>query len=289
MANEELRFDEDVIVVTGAGSGLGRSYARLLAHRGARVVVNDIDDSARVVADAIVSDGGQAVAAVHGVGTQESADAIVADATKAFGRIDALINNAGILRDKSFHSMTESQFEAVLDVHLRGAFYLTQRAYGSMRSRGYGRIVNTTSSAGIYGNFGQANYAAAKMGLVGLARTIAVEGARHGVLANILAPGARTAMTEGLVPEGKALDPDAVAPMAAWLCHRDCTWSGEILVASDGRFARIATVETRGIQCDRPTIETIATHASEIMDMGGSVVPRDIAMASQIDGLRVSA
>lgn len=289
MTRETIRFNDDVVVVTGGASGLGRSYALLLGLRGARVVVNDADETARSVVDEIVVQGGQAIASIHRIGTEASADAIMADAVRHYGRVDALINNAGIVRDKSFHSMTAEHFESVLDVHLRGAFYLTQRAYSGMRAQGYGRIVNTTSSAGVYGNFGQANYASAKMALVGLARTIAVEGAAKGVSANVLAPGARTAMTAGLMSDDVAMAPDDVAPMAAWLCHRQCPWNGEILVAADGRFARIATIETQGIRCESPTIETIADHAAEIMDLDGFVFPSDIAMASAIPGRRLPA
>lgn len=286
---EELRFDDQVAIVTGAGGGLGRCYARLLADRGARVVVNDVSEAAHQVVAEIDAAGGRAVASIHAVGTQHAAGAIMADATAAFGHVDVLINNAGFVRDKSFHAMAAEQFEQVVQVHLTGAFHLTQAAYGGMRERRYGRIVNTTSAAGVYGNFGQSNYAAAKMGLVGFTRTLAVEGARYGVQANVVAPGARTAMTEALMPEGVSLDPEAVAPLVAWLCHRDCLWSGETLIAAGGRFARFVMAETRGIQCVRPTLETVAREADAIMDTGDILMPGNLGESSQARGRTVPA
>jgi NAD(P)-dependent dehydrogenase (short-subunit alcohol dehydrogenase family) len=194
----ELRFDDRVAVVTGAGNGLGRAHALLLAERGARVVVNDLGGSvagdgadagaAAAVVDEIRQRGGTAVASTDSVSSAAGGAAIVQTALDEFGRLDILINNAGILRDVTLHRMTAEQFESVIAVHLLGAFYVTQPAFVHMRERGYGRIVLTTSAAGLYGNFGQVNYSAAKMGLVGMAKSISLEGAKYDIRANVVAP-----------------------------------------------------------------------------------------------------
>lgn len=251
----DVRFDDRVAIVTGAGGGLGRAHALLLASRGAQVVVNDlgghVDGSggslgpAMDVVAQIERAGGIAVANCNSVTTAEGGEAIVQTALDNFGRIDIVVNNAGILRDKSFPNMTPDHVEPVLDVHLRGAMNVTRPAYGVMKVLGYGRIVNTTSAAGLFGNFGQTNYGAAKAGLVGMVRVLAIEGARHGIKANAIAPVARTRMTEKILGEfADRLDPELVSPTVAWLCHEDGLVSGEVYSAGGGRVARVFTAAT---------------------------------------------
>jgi len=286
----ELRFDGQVAVVTGSAGGLGLAHAKLLAARGAHVVVNDVGSSVRgESADATRADqavaairmaGGTAIADTHSVATPEGAAALVETALREFGQIDVVINNAGILRDKSLTKMT---FEAVLAVHLRGAFLVTQAAFPHLRDRGYGRIVNTTSPAGLYGNFGQANYSAAKAGLVGLTKTVAIEGARHGILANAVSPGALTRMTGGLegLPFGEAsaevLSPGKVSPVVLWLAHRDCTVSGEMFGAIGGMVTRVVIGETAGIFDPDLTPETIGARIADIMATENMSTPRGVA------------
>src|SRR3990170_4120813 len=220
----DLGFDGKVAIITGAGGGLGRQHALLLAARGALVVVNDLGGSvdgtgadasaAQKVVDEIKAAGGEAVADHNSVATVEGGAAIVQTALDAFERVDIVINNAGILRDKSFHNMTPELVDAVIDVHLKGAFNVTRPAFVKMREQGYGRIVNTSSSAGIFGNFGQTNYGAAKMGLVGFSNVLAVEGAKYNIKANSIATLAFTRMTEDLLgPVGEKLGPEFIAPL----------------------------------------------------------------------------
>jgi NAD(P)-dependent dehydrogenase (short-subunit alcohol dehydrogenase family) len=290
----ELRFDGRVAIVTGAGGGLGREHALLLAARGARVVVNDLggavdgsggsDDPARATADEILELGGQAVSDASSVATPEGGKAIVDTALEAFGRVDVLINNAGILRDKTFQNMTPDQLEPVLDVHLRGAFNVTRPAWLHMREQGYGRVLLTSSNAGILGNFGQSNYGAAKMGLVGLARVLAQEGARYGISVNVLAPIARTRMTQELLgPAGAKLDPRLVAPVAAFLVHEDCPVTGEILSAGGGRVARFFVGLTPGYFSADLRPEDVRDHFEQIRAEQGYTVPG--AVADEIAGL----
>ena len=219
----DLGFDGRVAIITGAGGGLGREHALLLASRGARVVVNDVGGSvsgeggdagpAQRVVQEISDAGGEAVADTHSVATPEGGEAIVATALDHFGRVDIVVNNAGILRDKTFHNMTADLLNAVLDVHLKGAFYVTRPAWIKMREQSYGRVINTSSNSGILGNFGQSNYGAAKMGLVGLTRVLAVEGAKYNIKVNAVAPVARTRMTEALLGSlGEKIDPVTVRP-----------------------------------------------------------------------------
>src|SRR5215470_10206548 len=241
----DLGFDGRVAIVTGAGGGLGREHAKLLAARGALVVVNDlggaVDGSggsaspAQQVVEEIKAAGGEAVADAHSVGTPEDGEAIVQTALDAFGRVDIVVNSAGILRDKAFHNLEPDMLEAVLTVHLKGAFYVTRHAWKLMREQNYGRVVNTSSSAGILGNFGQTNYGAAKMGLVGFTRVLANEGAKYNIKANAIAPVARTRMTEDLLgPMVDKLDPGLVSPVAAWLAHEDCPVTGEVYSVAGG-------------------------------------------------------
>ncbi len=242
-------FEGRSVVVTGAGGGLGREYALALAQHGARVVVNDLGGTVdgagggTSMADGVVREirdtGGEAVACYDSVATPEGGKAIIDAALDAFGRVDAVIHNAGILRDRSLSNLSPEEIDAVLDVHLKGGFNITVPAFKVMKEAKYGRIVLTSSSSGLLGNFGQANYGAAKTGLVGLMHVAAIEGARYGVLANCIAPGARTRMTEGMLGElDELLDPAQVAAMAVYLASPQCSRTHEIYSAGGGRFAR---------------------------------------------------
>jgi NAD(P)-dependent dehydrogenase (short-subunit alcohol dehydrogenase family) len=290
----ELRFDDRVAIVTGAGRGLGRAHARLLASRGALVLVNDsgaaVDGEnpdpsiAEAVAAEIRADGGVAVADGNSVSTAAGGEAIVAHALDEFGRLDIVVNNAGILQDKAFHNMTPEMFDAVVAVHLGGTFYVTKPAYVHMREQRYGRIVVTTSGAGTYGNFGQTNYSSAKMAVIGFARTVSTEGARYNIKANVISPAALSRMTESLMSESaaRALPPHLVSPAVAWLCHEDCPVAGEIIAASAGRVARVFIGETPGFAKLDLTIEDVAEHFDEIMDVSGYVIPADIAESGRL-------
>ncbi|GIU83988.1 MAG: short-chain dehydrogenase [Acidimicrobiales bacterium] len=281
----ELSFDGRVAVITGAGGGLGREHALLLAERGARVVVNDVGGSvsgegsdegpAQRVAREIEEKGGVAVANTDSVATPEGGKAIIQTALDAFGRVDIVVNNAGILRDKAFHNLTPDLLEPVLDVHLKGAFYVTQPAWVKMREQGYGRVINTASNAGILGNFGQSNYGAAKMGLVGLTRVLAIEGAKYNIKVNAIAPIAKTRMTEELLgPIGDKLDPKLVSPLVAWLAHEDCPTTGEIFSVAGGHVSRFFIGLTKGIQDDDLTPEVIRDRWEEIRDEKDYATPQ---------------
>jgi len=271
----ELRFDGSTAIVTGAGQGLGAAYARLLASRGAQVVVNDLGDNADKVVAEIVEAGGQAVTCKVSVATEEGVQQIFDTAMETYGRIDILINNAGILRDRSLKKMTMQEYDDVMNVHLRGSFMLSQKVFAQMAEQQYGRVVMTTSVAGLYGNFGQANYSSAKMGLVGLGKTLSQEGARNGIRVNIIAPGALTAMTEGLVAEGSEAEmgPELVAPMVAWLSHPDCEDSGSIYAAFGGRLSKVFVAQTQGVALGAHTIEDVVAHLPEIRDEAGYRIP----------------
>lgn len=254
----EVRFDGRVAIVTGAGGGLGRSHALLLASRGAKVVVNDLGGAldgtgsdrgaAQRVVDEIVERGGEAIANADGVDTPEGAARIVGAAMEAFGRIDVVINNAGILRDVSFHKMRVEDWDAVMRVHLGGTFYVSHAAWPHMRDAGYGRIVNTTSAAGLYGNFGQANYAAAKLGIVGLTKTLAQEGIKKDIRANVIAPVAKSRMTETILDAATLarLEPTLVSPVVAHLASEGCEDTGQIYAVGGGYVSRVAVVEAEG-------------------------------------------
>lgn len=274
----DLEFNDRVAIVTGAGSGLGRAHALLLASRGAAVVINDISaDSGESVVREIVAKGGRAVADPNSVATPEGGAALVQAAVDAFGAVDIVVNNAGIVRDKTFAKMDATMFADVLAVHLNGAFNVTQPAYAIMRERNYGRIVSTSSAAGLFGNFGQTNYGAAKMGLVGFSRVIAMEGAKYGIKANVVAPIAATAMSAGLLDEDweRRLKPELVSPAVAWLAHESCPVSGQILSAAAGRVAKVFVAETQGFYNPDLTVEDIRDQWSVICDETGYGVPEN--------------
>ena len=282
-----VSFEGKVAVVTGAGRGLGRAYALELARRGAKVVVNDPgiardgtggDDTspAESVAREIRSLGGEAVANFDSVSTQAGGKAIVEKAVKAFGRIDILINNAGILRDKTLINLEPDSWDAVIGVHLTGTYNVTRPAFAVMKEQGYGRIVVTTSSAGLFGNFGQTNYAAAKMGVVGFMNALKLEGAKYNILVNAVSPMAATRLTQDLLPEPllSALKPEYVAPIVLFLCSEECRTSGGIYLAGAGYFARAGIVTGRGVVLGggsrTPTVEEVAENWDGINSMEGA-------------------
>jgi len=268
--------EDRVVVVTGAGGGLGRSHALLLGRSGAKVVVNDLgtsldgsgaeSDAAEAVVEEIVSAGGAAVANRDDVASPEGGAAIVLGAIEAFGRIDAVVNNAGILRDRTFHKMADAEWDAVLKVHLYGAFNVTRAAMPHFREQEHGRIVMTTSVTGLYGNFGQANYGAAKLGLVGLVNTLALEGRSRNVLANAVSPLARTRMSVDILDD--AFAPEFASVLVAYLVSDECTTTGEILHAAAGRYTRVRYAESRGVEFDAvPDLATLAGRWADVMDM----------------------
>jgi NAD(P)-dependent dehydrogenase (short-subunit alcohol dehydrogenase family) len=277
-----IRFDGRVAIVTGAGSGLGRSHALMLAARGAKVVVNDlgggVDGGGRSseAADRVVGEiraaGGEAVANYDSVSDEEGARRIVESAKNQFGRLDILVNNAGILRDKTFAKMAAADFRAVVDVHLMGSVYCTAAAWPHMRDAGYGRIVMTSSGAGLYGNFGQSNYGAAKMALVGLVNVIKLEGRKNGILINTVAPIAATRMTEALMPQHALphLKSEYVSAAVAYLCSEACQSSGLVMSAGAGYFARAQMMEAEGVRLgpdEAGDPDAVASHFGAIADM----------------------
>jgi NAD(P)-dependent dehydrogenase (short-subunit alcohol dehydrogenase family) len=244
---KELRFQDRVAIVTGAGGGLGRTHALALGARGARVVVVDVD-GAEAVAGEIRAAGGEALAGTASVSDRDAIGALVERAMAAFGRIDILVNNAGIIRDKTFAKLQYEDFIAVMEVHVTGAFVCTKAVWDIMRQQNYGRIVMTTSSSGLYGNFGQSNYSAAKMALVGLANTLALEGAKYDVRVNALAPTAQTRMTDGLLPPAAAeiLKPETIAAGLLFLASEEAP-TRAVLCAGGGGFERAYVTLTEGV------------------------------------------
>lgn len=262
-------FEGKVVVVTGAGRGLGRSHAVEFARRGARVLVNDLGGAvdgtgsgptAQSVVDEIKSAGGEAVANTASVATQEGASSIIQDALEAFDTVDIVVNNAGILRDKTFANVTTENFKAVLDVHLMGAVYVTKAAWPVMAKKGWGRVVFTSSGSGIFGHFGQSSYAAAKMSLIGLMNVLSLEGSKKGIRVNTIAPGAITRMTEHLQDPNRRGRPEQVSPAVLYLCSQDAP-QGMILQAADGRFSQVRV------------------EVSEPIDLGPEVVYEDLLRA----------
>ncbi|MDV3129861.1 SDR family NAD(P)-dependent oxidoreductase [Mycobacterium sp. 21AC1] len=278
-----LRFDDRVAVITGAGRGLGREYALLLAARGARVVVNDSGGSltgdgtdaapAHEVVREICAAGGQAVASTDSVATAAGGRAIIDTAVDNFGRIDILIHNAGTVRRGSLKELSYEDFEAVLDVHLRGAFHVVRPAFPLMCAAGYGRIVLTSSIGGLYGNHEVANYGVAKAGLIGLSNVAALEGAADGVRCNVIVPSAVTRMAEGIDTSAyPPMGPELVAPTVGWLTHETCSVTGEIFVAIGGRVAKAVIAETPGVYRPSWTIEDVAENVDGIRDLADAVI-----------------
>lgn len=283
----EVRFDGRVAVITGAGGGLGRSYALYLAERGAKIVVNDLGGTTDGqgkdgrAADAVVAEikalGAEAVANYDSVSTARGGEHIIQTAMDAFGTVDIVINNAGILRDSSMVKMTPENFDILIDVHLKGAFYVTQPAFKVMKERGYGRVVYTASAAGVFGNFGQANYAAAKMGLVGLSSVTAIEGGKYNIKSNVITPIARTRLTEELMgPTGGMFAPEFIAPMVAYLVSEECPYSHEIFNVGAGRYSRIFIGSAPGWNAPAgttPSVEDIRGRLDTIRSIEGYKIP----------------
>lgn len=275
-----------VVAITGAGNGLGREYALVLARAGAKVVVNDLGGSrdgtgsGSTAADAVVAEiraeGGEATANHDSVATPEGGAAVVATALDAYGRIDGVVANAGILRDRSFHTMTDQDWDAVQQVHLYGAFHVVHAAWPHFREQGHGRVVVATSTSGIYGNFGQANYGAAKMALVGLMQTLAIEGAKYGIKVNSLAPTAYTRMMEGILPQEQldALEPGLVSPALLPLVVEDAP-TRAIVCAGAGHFARAHVTLTQGryIGGGADAGERLIAAWDEVSSTQGQVIP----------------
>jgi NAD(P)-dependent dehydrogenase (short-subunit alcohol dehydrogenase family) len=279
----EVRFDDRVAVVTGAGRGLGRAYALLLASKGAKVVVNDPGTSlagegldagpAHEVAQEISAAGGDATASTESVATAAGGKAIIDTALDRYGRIDILIHNAGNIRRASLKEMTYEDFDAVLDVHLRGAFHVVRPAFPVMCAAGYGRVVLTSSIGGLYGNHGVANYAVAKAGILGLSNVVALEGAAEGVKCNVIIPAAVTRMAEGLDTSAyPPMAPELVAPAVGWLAHESCSITGEMLVAIAGRVAKAVVAETPGVYRPSWSIEDVGELIEAIRDTAAPLI-----------------
>jgi NAD(P)-dependent dehydrogenase (short-subunit alcohol dehydrogenase family)/acyl dehydratase/putative sterol carrier protein len=289
-----IRFDDKVAIVTGAGAGLGRVYALELARRGARVVVNDLGGARdgtgggsaspadQVVAE-IRSAGGRAVASHDSVATTEGGANIVKTALDAFGTVDILINNAGILRDKTFAKLEPENWQAVLDVHLTGAYNVTRHAFPVMKKKGYGRIIMTTSASGLYGNFGQTNYSAAKLGLVGLMNSLKLEGRQYHIHVNAVAPFAASRLTEDIMPPDlfQRSRPEFIAPLVTYLCSDRCSESGDIYVAGMGYYSRAAVVTGPGkilaAEGQVPTAEAVMANMEAIRDLSAGRYYEDLS------------
>lgn len=293
----DISFTDRVAIVTGAGGGLGRTYALDLAARGAAVVVNDLggakdgtggdQTAAQKVVEEIEANGGRAVASYDSVATPEGGQAIVDTAVNSFGKVDVVINNAGILRDQTFAKLTDENLDAVLDVHLKGAFHVSRPAFRVMKENGYGRFVFTSSNAGVLGNFGQTNYGAAKMGLVGLSNVLALEGAKANIKSNVICPMATTRMTEDLLGAmAGSLQPECVTPMVVFLCSEASEYTHEVFSAGANRFARVFVGLVPGWFAGSKTqvsAEDVAANIDQIRDQTGYTVPGSVA--DEIGGL----
>jgi NAD(P)-dependent dehydrogenase (short-subunit alcohol dehydrogenase family) len=287
----DVRFDGRVAIITGAGGGLGRTYALEIAKRGGKVVVNDLGGKTdgtgggHSMADTVVKEiteaGGEAIANYDSVSTPEGGESMVKAAIDRFGKVDIVINNAGILRDKTFAKLAPEDLEIVLDVHLKGAFYVTQPAFRNMKENGYGRILFTASGAGVFGNFGQTNYGAAKMGLVGLSNVLAQEGLKSNIKCNVITPIARTRLTEQLLgPMADKLSPDCVTPLSIYLVSEASQLTHEIFDVGGGRYARVFIGMTPGWvkgPGQPATVEEIAANIETIRNPEGYVIPDSIA------------
>lgn len=291
--SEPISLQDRVVIVTGAGGGLGRAHARLFAARGARVVVNDLGGSTHgegasaSAADRVVEDiraaGGQAVANHDSV---TDGARIVEQALDSFGRLDVLVNNAGILRDKTFHKMDAADWDPVYRVHVEGAYRVTHAAWPHLRGQNWGRVIFTASTSGIYGNFGQANYAMAKLGLYGLTRTLALEGRKHGILVNAIAPTGGTRMTEGLIAPQvfERLRPELVSPLVVYLGSEQCQDSGQLYEVGGGWVGKVRWERSLGVGFDPNagfTPEQVAEHWAQIGDFDGAAHPEDSLQALQ--------
>jgi NAD(P)-dependent dehydrogenase (short-subunit alcohol dehydrogenase family) len=292
---DTIRFDDKVVVVTGAGNGLGRTYALQLAQRGAKVVVNDLGGStdgrgddqsaASRVVEEIRAAGGEATANFDSVATQAGGANIIRTALDAYGRVDAVIANAGILRDRSFSKLSQEELDIILDVHLRGTMFTVQPAFNWMRENGGGNIVMTASPSGLFGAFGQANYCAAKLGIVGMMRVMAIEGAKAGIKVNALAPTAATRLTATAGMSGEATEPktpeedpmstERVSPLVLALAHASCPASGEIFNAGCGWISRAVVAVNEGVLLDDFSPEGVAAQWDAIRDPSRLTVPVD--------------
>lgn len=294
----EMRFDNRVAVITGAGRGLGRAYALLLASRGAKVVVNDPGVSmqgdstdegpAEVVVQEIQAAGGEAVANTDSVATPDGGKSIIASALDAFGRVDILIHNAGIVRRAKIEDMSVEDFETVLDVHLRGGFHVLRAAFPHMKQAGYGRIVMTGSINGLYGNAGVMNYSVAKAGLIAMSNVAALEGADYNIKSNVILPAAVTRMSAGVDTSAfPPMDPELVAPAVCWMAHESCSISGEMLSSGAGRVARAFPAESPGVYQPSWTIEQVAQQIDAIRNADQPVVFAPVP-SGHMDHLRYS-
>jgi NAD(P)-dependent dehydrogenase (short-subunit alcohol dehydrogenase family) len=273
-------LDGRVVIITGAGGGLGREYALLLASEGARVVINDLGGArdgsgagqamADTVAEEIRGLGGTALANYDNIATEDGAQSLVDATLEEFGTLDGIVNNAGILRDGAFHKMSAANWDAVLKVHLYGGFYVTRAAWPHLREKGFGRIVMATSTSGLFGNFGQANYGAAKLGLVGLINTLAIEGAKYDIRVNAVAPMAATRMTADVAPTEllDKLPPAQVAPVVGYLMSEQCTDTASVYVVGGGNIQRVAQFQNKGVSfSEPPTVDELTARWSEISDL----------------------
>ncbi|TVP92641.1 MAG: SDR family oxidoreductase [Pseudomonadaceae bacterium] len=283
----DIRFDDKVVIVTGAGGGIGRAHALLFAKHGAKVIVNDLGGSAQgeganseaalKVVEEIKAAGGTAIANPENV---INGDRIVECAMDNFGRIDVVVNNAGILRDKSFAKMTDDDWDLIYKVHVEGAYKTTKAAWPHMKDNNFGRIIFTSSTSGIYGNFGQANYGMAKLGLYGFTRTLAIEGRKNNIFVNAIAPTGGTRMTEGLFPAGAfdKLKPELVSPLVAYLCSPDCQETGSLFEVGGGWMGKVRWERSLGIGFNPDegfTPEDVAANFEKLCSFEGAVHPKD--------------
>ncbi|MDN6857735.1 SDR family oxidoreductase [Pseudomonas sp. CAN2814] len=285
--SDALRFDGKVVIVTGAGGGIGRAHALLFAKHGAKVVVNDLGGSTHgeganaSAADRVVAEireaGGTAIANHDSVTDGEK---IVRQAVEEFGRIDVVVNNAGILRDKTFHKMEDADWDLVYKVHVEGAYKVTRAAWPFMREQGYGRVIFTSSTSGIYGNFGQSNYGMAKLGLYGLTRNLAIEGRKNNIFVNAIAPTGGTRMTEGLIPPQvfEALKPELVSPLVVYLGSEACQETSGLFEVGGGWIGKVRWERSLGVGFDPRvgfSVEDVAANFAQICDFENAAHPKD--------------